>query len=884
MHWIPVNFYVFIICTTTFVGCDTWSNQLPEVERYEIVKPRKLDIVLRKRALSSSEIVYPEKVSYSLNLEGNETIVHLEKNKGLLGKWYSETRYTENGTEVTETPQLKDHCYYHGIIDGVNDSSVSMSTCSGLRGVLMAGARVYLIEPLEGAEAGEHALYREEHLRVKRGTCGTSNYTIYDNEPKVAAIYQTFGQRLPQDFRNTKYVELYLVVDNAEYQKYDRDFLKVRKRMIEIVNHVDQLYRTLNARIALVGLEVWSQSDKFTVSTNPDVTLDRFLIWRENLKKKHDNAQFVTGKNFDGSTVGLATKHSMCGYHSAGVNEDHSKNAIGLASTIAHEMGHNFGMLHDEDHGLRCKCYKSKQEGGCVMDGQTGTIFPKVFSSCSSEDMKNFLISRRPNCLLNAPGVDRLYESPACGNRFLDPGEQCDCGTAEECTNPCCNFTTCRFNDGMECSDGECCQNCKIKPLGQLCRAARHDCDLNEYCDGVNTQCPEDVFRMNGFPCKNGEGYCYKGRCPTHKQHCVDLWGKGTMVAEDVCFELNRNGNAHFHCRKTARGFVACQEKDMKCGKMHCTGGSQKMNLRRFTQWLNNRKSCVVAEIMLQSKETTDVSLVPMGTKCGDEMVCYNSQCQSLLLYGSPNCSAKCHNRGVCNHKAECHCDPGWAPPYCDTQTKYSTSGGISALVIVVSVILPLIILAILITIALLYYKKSQKQEYIKKTQMKPSLSSGLSNPLFAEGKDRTNFKVAYASNRNPNVKHSMTTVPKPFVFTEIPAVNPSRQAPKPPSSPETFIATDAAKPLQIVKPSAPPPPPPSSKPITYQAVAERVPPARPPPPPTKPLPHLKEKQVVKPNAIPVPAVKPVFPTAPAKQPQVGFRPKVALMPPIQRR
>lgn len=58
-----------------------------------------------------------------------------------------------------------------------------------------------------------------------------------------------------------------------------------------------QLYRPLNIRVMLVGLEVWNVRDHFDVSSNSDTTLNRFLEWRKTYllpRKKHDNAQFVT--------------------------------------------------------------------------------------------------------------------------------------------------------------------------------------------------------------------------------------------------------------------------------------------------------------------------------------------------------------------------------------------------------------------------------------------------------------------------------------------------------------------------------------------------------------------------------------------------------------
>ena len=53
------------------------------------------------------------------------------------------------------------------------------------------------------------------------------------------------------------------------------------------------------------------------------------------------------GNDFTGSTIGIAYLNTMCGGASVGIVQDRHRAALATGSTFAHEIGHLFGMDHD---------------------------------------------------------------------------------------------------------------------------------------------------------------------------------------------------------------------------------------------------------------------------------------------------------------------------------------------------------------------------------------------------------------------------------------------------------------------------------------------------------------------------------------------------------
>ncbi|XP_040202026.1 snake venom metalloproteinase atrolysin-D-like [Rana temporaria] len=147
-------------------------HALPTGQKYKVVIPQQIHALYK----SDTQDQYPHVVKYELQIEDKPLVIHLERNEELVADNYMETSYDQDDRPIMISPQgnIKDHCHYQGYVENDNQSMVSISTCSGLSGLILTQGRRYLIEPQNLAE-GMHVVYEEEEEEENPKACAVTD-------------------------------------------------------------------------------------------------------------------------------------------------------------------------------------------------------------------------------------------------------------------------------------------------------------------------------------------------------------------------------------------------------------------------------------------------------------------------------------------------------------------------------------------------------------------------------------------------------------------------------------------------------------------------------------------------------------------------------------
>uniref|UniRef100_A0A8C4TQW6 ADAM metallopeptidase with thrombospondin type 1 motif, 10 n=1 Tax=Erpetoichthys calabaricus TaxID=27687 RepID=A0A8C4TQW6_ERPCA len=416
-------------------------------------------------------------------------------------------------------------CLYTGhLYDQQTSSKVALSNCNGLQGVIVSGAEEYFIEPLNSAEnltnvqerdQRPHVVYKRSSLRHQymEPSCGVLDDKAGKGRPwwmrnfKPSAISPS-GNQMPRaqlPFKRSvsteRNVETLVVADKMMVGYHGRR--DIEQYVLAVMNIVAKLFQDSslgNAVNIVVSRLVLLTEDQPTLEINHHAgkSLDSFCKWQKSILNRngngntipengiahHDTAVLITRydiciyKNKPCGTLGLAPVGGMCEpERSCSINED-----IGLATafTIAHEIGHTFGMNHD---GVGNACGSRGQETAKLMAAHiTMKTNPFVWSACSRDYITTFLDSGMGSCLNNElPRQEFFYPTMAPGQVY-DADEQC------------------RFQYGVKS------RQCKY---GEVCSEL--------WCISKSNRCiTSSIPAAEGTICQTNtidKGWCYKREC-----------------------------------------------------------------------------------------------------------------------------------------------------------------------------------------------------------------------------------------------------------------------------------------------------------------------------------------------------------------------------------
>uniref|UniRef100_A0A2K6JN38 Disintegrin and metalloproteinase domain-containing protein 2 n=1 Tax=Rhinopithecus bieti TaxID=61621 RepID=A0A2K6JN38_RHIBE len=561
--------------------------------------PVQITVPEKIRSIIKEEI--ESQVSYQIVIEGKPYTANLMQKNFLSHNFRV---YSYNGTGIMKPldQDFQNFCHYQGYIEGYPKSVVMVSTCTGLRGLLQFENVSYGIEPLESSVGFEHVIYQVKHKKA--------DVSLY-NEKDIESRDLSFK------LRSVK-------VDNyvLQYNHMGSGTTVVTQKIFQLIGLTNAVnFVSLNTTIILSSLELWIDENKIATTGDAKELLHTFLRWKRSylVLRPHDVA-FLLVYREKSNYVGATFQGKMCDANYAGGVLLHPRTISleSLAVILAQLLSLSMGITYDDIN--QCQCSGAV----CIMNPEAIHFSGvKIFSNCSIEDFAHFISKQKSQCLHNQPRLDPFFKQQAvCGNAKLEAGEECDCGTKQNCFligAKCCDTATCRFKAGSDCAEGPCCENCLFMSQERICRPSFEECDLPEYCNGTSASCPENHFIQTGHPCGPNQWVCIDGVCMSGDKQCMDTFGGEAEFGPRECYSyLNSKTDVSGNCGIGDSGYIQCE-------------------------------------------------------------VCKNQRCVSSSYLGYDCTTDKCNHRGVCNNKKHCHCSASYLPPDCSVQSDTWPGGSIDS-------------------------------------------------------------------------------------------------------------------------------------------------------------------------------------------------------------
>lgn len=337
-------------------------------------------------------------VQIPVDLDGRQELLVLEQHS-LRSPDFKLLVDVGDGVLVEQTPPPVQT--YQGVLDGVEGSVVSASLHNGLTAVVRidgAFPRDFVVQPLteafDGAPAGAHVVYSARNVVDQHAQCGG------------ALLHGNMGGALdnleesPVTGGSSRVRKICQIAFDADFEFYQLNGSSVPNTTADIENVLNSVRityeRDCDVTFAITTVIVRStSSDPYTTSDSSALLTQFRNYWQANHGSvTRDIAHLMTGRNVDGSVIGIAWLSAVCTSNGYGLSQSRfTSNFNQRFSLTAHEVGHNFSANHCDGNG-DCHIMCSGL-GGC-----NGLGSPPFFGVAERTGINSYAQGRP--CLSNA--------------------------------------------------------------------------------------------------------------------------------------------------------------------------------------------------------------------------------------------------------------------------------------------------------------------------------------------------------------------------------------------------------------------------------------------------------------------------------------------------
>ena len=212
--------------------------------------------------------------------------------------------------------------------------------------ILFSSGEIYWIEPLvsriPGAATDQYAVYSQEDIISSSGYCGTDTSGLGFHSSDGASSLSASG--------SLAITEIGIDADFEFYTAHNSDVQQTSSRMELVLNTMNTQYETEVGITHVVSAAiVRTTSGSPYTSTDPGTLLNQFKNNWNGAQSglTRDVAHLFTGKNLDGSVIGIAYLGVICTSSGYSLVQSDCCGSLGCATDLsAHELGHNWSADH----------------------------------------------------------------------------------------------------------------------------------------------------------------------------------------------------------------------------------------------------------------------------------------------------------------------------------------------------------------------------------------------------------------------------------------------------------------------------------------------------------------------------------------------------------